>query len=390
MEKTRRVIFTLVAMLLCIGTGPVVAAVNSVTPIPVQVSVSPTGGAVTITWRVVHTITAGGTSTTASPDYAIRINGTLYDTVTKSLSRTTTISPAVPETLTFTETLPISASLAIQIARDSNVATITRIFNDAGGAQTGVARLNVAGSAGELSINQIDLTFENGSKTKIINQNDELFAVADINYRAKGLLVAEWRVVDSNAIRGGQFERVIGLVRRQLSAPGNGRLRLKSPSLPTGLTGLHQVRLFIRDPELRFTEPVLRYYVSPASLPGAGNLRTMKVVQPAENAVLGREQPFAWISIPGAAAYQVEIFKSGAATNPVENLSQSPLIVGPTDVAENLVAGKIVPGNQVSTSLQQISFQYLEHGREYLWRVRAIGSNGGIIGQSDLRKIRYP
>ncbi|MBO6824844.1 MAG: hypothetical protein JJ879_01475 [Sneathiella sp.] len=392
MKQTFLGIMALVIFAATALTGHIAqATVSSATPVPVQVSVSPTGGAVNITWRVVHSVTAPGTVTTSSPDYTINVNGVPFATVTKSLSRTTTIPAGVPETLTFTETIPVSAALAIRIADNNNVATIVRLFSDGfGGPQTATARLNVAGSAGALSINRIDLAFENGSKTRIIEQNNELFAVADINFRAKGLLQAEWRLIDSNSIRGGQFERVLGVVRRQLSAAGNGRIRLKSPKLPTDLSGLHQVRLVITDPGLRFEEPTLRYYVSPSSLPGGGRLLNVEVVQPKDNAALNTDQAFTWLSVPGAAAYQIEIFNSGAPSNPAENLSQSPLIVGPLDVDGKLVAGKIVPGTATSATLQQTSFQHLEHGRTYLWRLRAISDNGTVIAQSDLRKIRYP
>ncbi|MBE7636170.1 hypothetical protein GUA87_04890 [Sneathiella sp. P13V-1] len=366
------------------------ALVNSATPVPATVTVSPTGGSVTITWRVVHTISAPATTVTSSPDYQFRIDGVLINTVAKVLTRTTTPTVGVPETLTYTETLPISAATAIQIANGNNNSTFTRTFNDGGGAQTAVARVIVGGATGELSINRIDLSFENGTKTKIINQSDQLHAIADVSYRARGLLEAEWRVIDSNSIRGGQFERVIGLSRHQLSAPGNGRIRIKSPRLPTDLSGLHQVRLFIRSPELRFEEPVLRYYVSPSAVTGAGRLQPMQVVQPSENALLGPDLQFAWLSVPGAAAYQIEIFGSGAPGNPVENLSKAPLVVGALDIEKRLVAGKVIPGDKTATVLARTTFQHLEHGREYLWRIRAINDNGNVLSQSALRKIRFP
>jgi len=392
MKQVFRGIMALMIIALSSVTGHVAkATVTSATPVPVQVSVSPTGGAVNITWRVVHSLTAPGTATTTSPSYTINVDGVPFATISKTLSRTTTLAAGVPETLTFTETIPVSAALAVRIAQNNNIATIVRLFNDGfGGPQTATARLNVAGSAGDLSINRLDLSFENGSKTRVIAQNNELFAVADINFRAKGLLQAEWRVIDSSSIRGGQFERVLSVVRRQLSAAGNGRIRLKSPKLPTGVSGLHQVRLVITDPDLRFEEPVLRYYVSPSTLPGGGRHLSLEVIQPKENAPLHTEQQFTWLAVPGAAAYQIEIFNSGAATNPTENLSQSPLIVGPLDVDGTLVAGKIVPGSQTSAVLQQVSFQHLEHGRTYLWRLRAIAENGSVLAQSDLRKIQYP
>jgi len=386
----RNLIVVLLAGLSIIGLAK--ADVTSVTPIPLKLTVSPTGGSVNVTWRVVHVLTAGGTATTQSPSYTILINGNPVQTVNRVLARTTTVAAAVPETLTFSEVIPISVNIAKQIATSGNNARIQRIFNDGiGTTGTGAPVLIAGGGAsGALSINRIDLSFENGGKTSVIGQNAELRAVAEVSFRSKGLLQAEWRLVDNASIRGGRFERLLSRVRLQLSSSGAGRTRIVSPKLPTGSTGLHEIKLVITDPETRFEEPVLRYYVNPTATPSLTRIAPLEAFSPVAGVPFNTATLFDWHPVPGAAAYQIELFNLPGGSNPQSSLNSAPLIVGPTDTDAELVTGKIVPGDQTSATFSSFSEGHLKHGFTYLWRIRAISSSGTVVGQSDFRKILYP
>ncbi len=388
MSFMKKLCFTVLAILSFFPVAQ--AAVSSVTPIPNQLTVAATGGSVNVTWRVTHADPSGGTFATASTSYIIRVNGIAVSTVSKTLTRTTTIAGGVPETLTFSEVIPVSVTIAKQIATSGNVATIERLFNDTGGPGTGVARLIVGGASGQLSIRRLDLSFQNGGKTSVAGQNSELRAVAEINYQARGLLQAEWRLVDSSSIRGGKFERRLAQVRRQLASSGSGRIRLVSPKLPTASTGLHEIKLVIIDPETSFSEPFLRYYVTPNATSGLGRLKPLEAFAPRDGVPFGPDTLFDWHPVAGAAAYQIELFNMPGAGNPLKNLNASQLIVGPLDTDAELVVGKIVPGDQTSATFASFSEQHLTHGYTYLWRVRAIGANGIVVGQSDFRKILYP
>ncbi len=380
------VLFTLLSLTLSAE-----ASVSSVTAVPSKVTVLPTGGGVSVTWRVVHTISAPATTVTSSPSYDIIINGLTVLTVSKSLSRTTTPTVGVPETLTFSEVIPVSVTLAKQIAKGGNNARIQRIFNDGLGAGTGFAQLIAGGGAsGALNINRIELSFENGGKTNVVGQNSDLRAVAEINFVSRGLLQAEWRVIDSPSIRGGQFERRLSQVRRQLSSSGNGRVRLVSPKLPTGTTGLHEVKLVLIDPQTQFTQPVLRYYVNPNSTPGLSRLSPLEAFRPVEGVPFNSNTVFDWHPVAGAAAYQIELFDLPGGKNPLNNLNAAPLIVSPFDTDAELVVGKIVPGTQTSSTFAGFAEKHLLHGSTYLWRIRAISSGGTVLAQSDFRKILYP
>ncbi len=382
--------FFLAAMLALLAFAPVArASVTSVTAVPTQVSVSPTGGTLNVTWRVVHFVTGGGPITTSSTSYTILIDGTPVKTVSKLLSRTTSPTSFAPETLTFSEAIPISVTIASDIAKAGNIATIERTFDDTEMYATGTARLIVAGASGELAINRIELSFNNGAKTKVVGQNSDLRAVAELTFQAKGLLQAEWRLIGSGS-RSSRLSRRLSIVRRQLSSSGNGTVRLVSPPLPTGISGLQEVGLFITDPDLSFDEPVLRYYVNPTATSSLSQMIPLKALRPQKGVPLNRETLFDWHPVEGAAAYQVELFDVDNAPASPANMNTSSLIVDPFDTRETLVAGKIVPGNQTSLSLSNFSIQHVTHGRIYMWRIRAIGQDGTVIGQSTLQEIVYP
>ncbi|MCG8490576.1 MAG: hypothetical protein MI743_03080 [Sneathiellales bacterium] len=386
----RNLFLTLISLLALANSAQ--ADVTSITPIPSKVAVSATGGAVNVTWRVVHVVTAGGQVTTQSPSYTILINGNPVQTVNKVLSRTTTVAGGVPETLTFSEVIPVSVSIAKQIALSGNNARIERDFSDGiGRTDTGSATLiSGGGASGALEVNRIDLAFENGGKTSVIGQNAELRAVAEISFRSRGLLQAEWRLIDSASIRGGRFERLLSRVRLQLSSAGTGKTRIVSPNLPTGTTGLHEVQLVIVDPSPRFEEPVLRYYVNPTATTSLGRMAPLEAFSPKQGVPFSSATVFDWHPVPGAAAYQIELYNLPGGKNPQSSLKETALIVGPTDTDADLVVGKIVPGDQTSATFAEFSAGHLEHGHVYLWRIRAISSGGTVVGQSDFRKILYP
>jgi hypothetical protein len=50
----------------------------------------------------------------------------------------------------------------------------------------------------------------------------------------------------------------------------------------------------------------------------------------------------------------------------------------------------LVTGEQPSTRLSQPVWQHLQPGRGYWWRVRVIGADGSVTGESPLAEFRTP
>ncbi len=370
------------------------ATVDRVTALPGTVNTGPNGGTVKLNWRVERTAPTAFATTTNSPVVEIRINGSVIATFSNNLTRTTTNPFGTKETLNFSETITISASQARTIASTPGGATVTRTFTDLGPPEsaTGQANLAVSGAAGILSIRRIELSFDNGGKTRVVEENDTLRAIAEVSFGANGTLKAEWRLIDNINIRGAGSEKRLAVVRIPLRSSGQGQTRIVSPPLPTRTQGLQQIRLVILDPDIGSEFPTLKYYVNPPSIDGQAPrtaIRNVEVNSPLQGTPLTPATVFSWLSVSGAVAYQVEIFTNEGGQIGFNN-NPSDLLVSPIDTNLKLVTGKVVPEGMIKVNLAEFNLRHLLHNQSYKWRIRAIGQGGTVIARSGLNDIIYP
>ncbi|MEH6633032.1 MAG: hypothetical protein V7776_19615 [Halopseudomonas aestusnigri] len=367
-------LLTKAALLLIIGLAlPLTAQANvdSVRVNPTRVNVPVKGASsISINWQVTRSEpTAPTTVTVSSANAVLQINGSNVVNLGSTLSRQSTLNPLGSETLSFSEVLTISASLARKIAEASaGSVRISRTFTDT--QTTGLARLQVypgAGSAGSLSINRIDLHFENDSRTDVIPKGDSRRAIADINFQSSGLLKGEWRIIDPTASLGSARGRVLQVVRQQVVSSGQGRTRIISPVLPTAKNGLYLLTFSVENADGISELPVLRYFV----LEGAGNAPedNLSTLSPGNGARITANTVFSWDNIPGALAYQIEIFLPGGT---------------------KIISGKVVPGNELKLQLSGFSLSNLTSGESYDWRLRAFDKKGHVIGSSPRQLIYKP
>jgi hypothetical protein len=104
---------------------------------------------------------------------------------------------------------------------------------------------------------------------------------------------------------------------------------------------------------------------------------------------------FAWSAIPGARAYQLEVYRGRE--EPGLRLPDLRGQIGeptPSEVAEALsrppVTGVLVRGATNRAVLSPMARRHLLPGRAYFWRVLALGADGRIVGASPLRELRTP
>jgi hypothetical protein len=64
--------------------------------------------------------------------------------------------------------------------------------------------------------------------------------------------------------------------------------------------------------------------------------------------------------------------------------------VPPPTVEGPPLTGMLVTGEQPSTRLSQPVWQHLQPGRGYWWRIRVIGADGSVTGESPLAEFRTP
>lgn len=358
------------AFLVIFAPAIVQADVTSVTPSPSSVAVSVVGTPrITVTWNVNRITSVPNTLVVSSTVAELRDGAGLIANVGGSLSQSVTTTGAVPQTTRFTETITLTPAQASRIARASvGSVTITRLFTDTQSTGTGVLRVSPgAGNTGDLQLRRIELAFENDSRTDVVRRGERQRAIADVSFRSSGLLKGEWRIVDPSSSYGSARYRVLQVVRQQLVSSGQGRTRIVSPALPTNKVGLYLVTFVADDDSDTLEFPVLRYFVLEGQSGAAEE--NLDVFTPAEGAQVSKGTVFSWENVPGAQAYQVEIFAKGS---------------------ESLLSGKLVPSSELSLSLSVFSLAHLTNGKAYDWRLRAIGSGGKIIGVSPKRTLYIP
>ncbi len=342
------------------------SAVTGVTSAPGKISVPAKGPAsITVTWSVVDTGGVAGPVTITSASALLQVSGSTIATLGSSLSRTISLAAGETRIVTFSETYAISPALAQRLSREgAGTVTVRRVFTDGAGTQIGVIPVSTS-NTGALSIRRIELKFENDARTDIVKTGEVLRAIADVSFRSNGLLRGEWRLIDPTASLGGTSSgrRVMQVVRQQLVSSGEGRTRIVSPPLPTDMSGLYLVSFSVEDTDGNISVPILRYFVMD------GNEKdvpvNVDVLTPADRASFHDDMVFSWNPLAGAQAYQVEIFNADS---------------------HQLVAAKIVPGQDLKLSLSTLSLEDIVSGQSYNWRVRAF-SGGKPVGTSRLYSL---
>src|SRR5690606_18480590 len=227
----------------------------------------------------------------------------------------------------------------------------------------------------------------------VLGRNEPLTAITELNFSGNGLLQAQWEVASPESTSGEPVFRPLSQVRQYLV--GGSAEVLRSPVLPTATTGLYFVRLRISDPDPDFEPPVIRYFVLQGRRDEQPPGSTLALGAPAPRTLLGPDTVFAWSAIPGARAYQLEVYRGRE--EPGLRLPDLRGQIGeptPSEIAEALsrppVTGVLVRGATNPAVLSPMARRHLLPGRAYFWRVLALGADGRIVGASPLRELRTP
>lgn len=369
---------------------PACAAITSIIPTPGSTNV-PLGGStsVAIVWNV---FTVNGPFV-SSPSGTFRISATgpTLGTVTHLLTKPAAASRT--SSVTFSEIILVPADV-IYRAHKLGVSSFGffRDFQDGdgfSGTPQGITLNITTPSAAGFGLSRLALLFDNGAPVRLLGLNEPLHALAEINFTGSGLVQATWEVAGPSSTAGQPVYRPLTSVRQYLV--GGNKQVLRSPGLPTNSSGFYLVRLRITDPAPGFEQPVLRYFVSSGKPGEVVPILPIGLTAPAPQALLTPDTLFVWEPIRGARAYQLEVYaRAAAADDALPDLGDESTIATPTLPDTPAVTGMLVPGGQTRTSLSSVSRSHLQPGRRYLWRVLAIGGDGGIVGESLVREIRLP
>lgn len=232
--------------------------------------------------------------------------------------------------------------------------------------------------AGQLNIERIQVEFENQRSSLIIPRTSQLNARAIINYKGTGLFQYRWEIASPPSTKSNPL--FFPLIARKQYLLAGDQVTIQSPNLPTNLKGNYLLRLAVTNPQIAFPLKVLRYSVksqSGSSL--ASRLKTINLLQPKKDSALVKSTEFAWHTIEGSKAYQLELY-----SRPPQVISN---LIKQQD--DKPITGVLMPATKTHIKLTDNSFAHLSRKQTYYWRVIAISADGEIIGQSEFRRIKF-
>lgn len=385
----RTIALSLLLLRCVLGATPAQAVIGSIVPSPSAAN-APLGGTVSVpvTWTV---FTLDGPFVN-SPNGTFRTaigGGVVLGTVSNPLYKATPPN----STVALTEVVLIPTDVIYRAYKLGLTSFLyTRDFADGtgfSGAPQSVT-INITSSAVTgFSLTGMSLSFDNGAVVRLLGRKEKLSAQADVNFTGNGLLQGVWEVADPASTAGQPIFRPLTTVRQYLV--GSGKQTLRSPILPTDLSGLYIVRLRITDPVPGFDQPVLRYFVSSGKPGEVLPIMPIGLITPPHQTLLAPDTVFAWEAVRGARAYQVELYaRAMTSADKLPSLGGDVGTAPPTLPGTPPVAGMLVVGTQTQTALSAAARSHLQPGRIYLWRVLAIGGDGSVVGESPVREIRLP
>lgn len=306
-----------------------------------------------------------------------------------------TLAPGTSASITETVQLSRSQVQALLRARDpsGNVYShfeLRRIFSDVNNSVAAAVGLYPTGGGGQglLDIARLALYFDDMSTLRLVAQDEVLHALLEVQFTGAGQLRGVWEIADPASTMGEPVYRPLRTVHQTLV--GNQALKLESPPLPTGRDGMYLLRFTLTEPQTGFESLFIRYAVS-ARQGAQQPPEKVRLQSPADGARIDEDTEFGWSAQAGASAYQLEIHARPARTA-ADDLPElggtqpvpAPRVEGPP------LTGMLVTGEQSSTRLSQPVWQHLQPGRGYWWRIRVIGTDGSVTGESPLAEFRTP
>jgi hypothetical protein len=331
-------------------------ALDSVTATPMVAYVQGTGtGLVTVRWTLQITVPTDQTVTVTSTGGTL-LAGAAPPVAAGGVLRRTVRLTAGTHLVRITERLRVDRVSARNIL-EGGTGSFTRIFTDTlPSTGTGVIALEsrVSGSGG-LTLQNLELSFDDGTKFRAVNVGEALTARASISTSGRGIIRGKWEIAGPN---GGfrTFRRV------NLTAGGPSREVVESPALPTDQRGQYRVRFIVDGDGEGVGDPVIAYTVG-----GGEGLPAITLTAPAEGAALGSRTRFRWDAVAGAERYRVEF---------LTERNSRPLAAVETKGA--------------SATVRSFTLERLNTDAPLIWRVLALDAEGRVIAQSAGRRMGAP
>jgi hypothetical protein len=354
-----------------------------------------------ITWRITkvevstYTTTCGATVTSSSGQFRAGSSaGPLLSTVNRPVTNTTPCAPYPnPLTSTATESVTIPSTVVYKAQKMGyNNIVYVRSFSDTFSAGSASTTFNiVSSSAGSFSIDYLSLRFDDDTTMRVVEEGGDFHAYVDIRFTGNGLLQGVWEYADPASSAGTPLFTPLRVVRQKLVASRS--TRLPSPPLPARRQGVHLVRFRITDPDLLFSDPVIKYFVATKeAIKKQQAPQTIGLLAPFNATMLTPDTVFRWQAVSGAQAYQLELYNKPKPTVTDTLPDIGGLAVDQTQpkISGAPFAGILVRGNTTETTLPGNTRSRVHSGETYYWRLLAVGEEGNVIGISPVREVKIP
>lgn len=347
---------SLLTALMLILLAPQAMALDEVTVTPAVAYVQGTGtGLVTVRWTIQVTVATDQTVTITSTTGTLSAGAAPPVAVGGILRRTVRLAAGTHD-VRITERLRIDRTSARTILEGGGGSYVRTFTDTVTGSDTAtVGLVGRASGSGGLTLQNLDLTFDDGSAFRSVAQGEALTARASISTSGRGLVKAKWEIAGPN----GGFRT---LRRVSFTAGGPTATEVESPPLPTDQPGQFRLRFIVDGDGQGYGDTVIRYSVGSATGPAA-----ISLTGPAEGAALASRTRFQWVPVAGAERYRVEF------------LTESDLqVLAAVETANS------------SALVRSFTVDRLTTGAPLVWRVVALDSSGAIIARSAQRQIGGP
>lgn len=357
-----RIILATLFLLLSLQGAMAQAIITAVSGQPGTIRINP-NGATTVSVRWLITLNFTG----PAPETVSSVSGTTNAGVTLGgrLSRRVASPGGGTITIRLVESLYIDRTTAEAIAA-AGPGTYNRLFTTS--LSTGPTSIALRpSSGGALAIRNLELSFDDGSRYRVVESGTSLAARLEVTSLGRGFFAGRWEISGPS---GSSVFRPLSRVSKRLS--GSRRTVFESPALRTDRSGIYRVRFVpenVRPGIDRTPIEIISYSVVAPGGNVEAKVAAVSLVAPEPGQEITGSTRFTWRPVPGASRYRLEFIEPGVA-----------------GFDSNHLAAVEVAGT--STRLRGFTLRRVNTQQRLYWQVVAYDSGGQPIAVSAKRRLR--
>lgn len=282
---------------------------------------------------------------------------------------------------TFNEMLLLTNDLLQRALLSGNQLTYRRTFTQGTSIVTAQVILTVntgVPATAALSIDAVDLRFDNQRTIEVIPVGQALSAYARLRAQGAGLVQIEWALADPTSTAATPVFLTLSNDRRYIGRR-SGQF-IQAPQLPSYNTGWYLLRLTIRPDSGVAVSRLIQYYV-------AGERSSSNAVQRLEIQVSAAGL-INWTRLDSAHVYKVEVYTAAQAPRENTDVFIEERVIGSEPSARPRVEFAVyLPGDEYTLPASEIKPAGQPIKPPVQYRVLAYDANGLLLGVSALSRL---